>query len=353
MICFGLLILIFLLAPLDNALGEILYVPYHYLSIQEAILASRPGDTILVSSGIHRLYSGNIIISKSSITLRSTSGARETIIEGMEDTPVITVGNNIRDCMIDGFTITSTGSNSKSFKGGGIYLAHYSSAIIKNNIITGNSVAFGGGIFCDSFSSPTITGNIISQNEATDSGGGIFSYQASPTISDNKIHENTASIGGAIYCYKDSSYVNNNIIVENTASMGGAIFSRQSSCVIINDTIARNVAVYGGGMFYDQGPLRIINTILWDNRDDIYSVSWSMASRPQHSNISDGDFRGLNGNISSDPLFIDWEQGDFRLRSDSPCIDAGDPSPSYYDPDGSRNDMGAYGGVKPYTGGTL
>ncbi len=350
MIRFGLLILIFVFAPLDNALGEILYVPYHYLSIQEAMHASRPGDTILVSSGVHRLYSGNITISKSHITLKSTNGAKKTIIEGKEDSPIITVGNDIRGCIIDGFTITS--SNSKSSKGGGIYLAHSSSAIIKNNIITRNSAVFGGGIYCDSFSSPTITGNIISGNEATDSGGGIFSYQASLTISNNRIVENTASMGGGIYCYRDFSHVNNNIIVENTASMGGGIFSRRSSCVVINDIIARNMAVYGGGMFYDEGPLRIINTILWDNRDDIYSASWAMGSRPQHSNISDGDFRGLNGNISSDPLFIDWEQGDFRLRPDSPCIDAGDPDPSYYDLDGSRNDMGAYGGAKPYTGGT-
>jgi hypothetical protein len=106
------------------------------------------------------------------------------------------------------------------------------------------------------------------------------------------------------------------------------------------------VATYGGGIFFQGGSVRIINTILWDNKDDLYSAWFSPASRPGHSNIGDGDFRGLNGNISSDPLFIDPENGDFRLRPDSPCIDAGNPDPIYYDPDGSKNDMGAYGGAK-------
>ncbi|MFH2034774.1 MAG: dockerin type I repeat-containing protein [Candidatus Zixiibacteriota bacterium] len=32
---------------------------------------------------------------------------------------------------------------------------------------------------------------------------------------------------------------------------------------------------------------------------------------------------------------------DFRLTNNSPCIDAGNPNPSYNDPDGSRNDIGA------------
>ncbi|MCH7691170.1 MAG: right-handed parallel beta-helix repeat-containing protein [candidate division Zixibacteria bacterium] len=43
------------------------------------------------------------------------------------------------------------------------------------------------------------------------------------------------------------------------------------------------------------------------------------------------------GSISSDPLFCDLS----RLSVLSPCIDAGDPNPSYNDPDGSRNDIGA------------
>ncbi len=331
----------------NNASAGTLYVPNNYLTIQEAIDASNPGDTIMVASGVYRLYSGNITIVKESITLKGAYGAKKTIIEGRGNSPVITFVQH--SCaVIDGFTITSINDiDTKAVKGGGIYCAPLSSPTIINNVITGNNAVFGGGIYCAPSSSPTIRNNVISRNSTIKFGGGIFSYRASPNIANNKIVGNEASnSGGGISCCRDSARITNNIIWENKAKSGAGISCDRSSCAIISDTITRNVATYGGGIFFQGGSVRIINTILWDNKDDLYSGWFSPASRPDHSNIGDGDFRGLNGNISSDPLFIDPENGDFRLRPDSPCIDAGNPDLIYYDPDGSRNDMGAYGGAK-------
>ena len=48
--------------------------------------------------------------------------------------------------------------------------------------------------------------------------------------------------------------------------------------------------------------------------------------------------------INSDPLFTDFANGDFTLKPDSPCIDKGPPDPQYNDRDGSRNDIGMFGG---------
>jgi hypothetical protein len=53
---------------------------------------------------------------------------------------------------------------------------------------------------------------------------------------------------------------------------------------------------------------------------------------------------GENGNVSIDPLFMDPEHGDFRLRASSPAVDAGCSADTVFDPDGSRQDIGAYGG---------
>ena len=35
------------------------------------------------------------------------------------------------------------------------------------------------------------------------------------------------------------------------------------------------------------------------------------------------DQAGINGNFSADPLFCDWENGDFTVAEDSPCRPAG------------------------------
>ncbi len=54
---------------------------------------------------------------------------------------------------------------------------------------------------------------------------------------------------------------------------------------------------------------------------------------------------GFDANsLSLDPQFVDPANGDFHLGPTSPCIDTGDPT--MQDPDGSRIDMGAYGGTE-------
>jgi hypothetical protein len=48
-----------------------------------------------------------------------------------------------------------------------------------------------------------------------------------------------------------------------------------------------------------------------------------------------------SGNITANPRFVDADAGDFHLRFDSPCIDAGDPtSPVVDDIDGDRRPQG-------------
>jgi hypothetical protein len=417
---------LFTFAFATDALPDILNVPTDYLTIQEAIHASESGDTIMVGSGVHRLYAGGITVVKKSIIIKSAEGAKKTIIEGRGKGPVITFPE---DCssIIDGFTITSiskanfvdiqyaevisnrlnvrsgpgtdypvvgtlnkgerraveeiigpwinlkfetgwihtkyatlslgcsendieyAGIVSGTLNGGGIYCASSSSPTIANNIICGNSALFGGGIYCAPSSSPAIVGNVISKNNAARFGGGIFSCKASPTARNNRIMENEASnAGGGIFCRRGSPRITNNVIWKNQARSGGGISCERSSCSIINDTITENRAIYGGGVFFQGGSVRIVNTIFWNNQDDLYSRRISPAVRPNHSNIGDGDFRGLNGNICADPLFADPKNSDFRLRPDSPCINAGNPASIYNDPDKSRNDMGAYGGPKAH-----
>lgn len=111
------------------------------------------------------------------------------------------------------------------------------------------------------------------------------------------------------------------------------------------------------------------NCIVYGNKEVDIDFRWfeyavPMAGGIRHSCIGWKEIAGLRANIDDDPLFVDPENGDFRLPPGSPCIDAGGmylqptitfeddaPSISWYpgaDLDGNPRisgngpDMGAY-----------
>ena len=75
--------------------------------------------------------------------------------------------------------------------------------------------------------------------------------------------------------------------------------------------------------------------------------SLTNASYNSYHNIGDADNISSTNNITADPKLLLSEA--YSIDSDSPLIDAGDPNSDYNDPDGSRSDIGLYGG--PYSWG--
>jgi len=66
-------------------------------------------------------------------------------------------------------------------------------------------------------------------------------------------------------------------------------------------------------------------------------------TRPHVGQISGGGtIDSVYGNIDADPMFVDRDNGDLHLQEHSPCIDAG--APWILDPDGTRSDIGVFGG---------
>ena len=66
-----------------------------------------------------------------------------------------------------------------------------------------------------------------------------------------------------------------------------------------------------------------------------------MVMRARHQEAMKGGVVGVDIiTDSGDPKL----NTDYSLASDSPCIDAGPPDPQYNDRDGSRNDIGMFGG---------
>ena len=125
----------------------------------------------------------------------------------------------------------------------------------------------------------------------------------------------------------------NTIVACNTGDAG--IHFNDSQGSIVNCTVTGNP---GGGFGFHNSQIAVINCIEWNNNMN----NWGNLDNINYSNIEEG--AGGTGNIAQNPLFINDSNGDYHLQQGSPCIDAGDPDTAYNDIDGTRNDMGAFGG---------
>ena len=285
---------------------------------------------------------------------------------------------------LENVTISDNSSNGGS---GGIH-CWQSSPSLENVVISNNSaISNGGGIHCCDNSNPSLDDVTISNNTADENGGGINCWQSSPslenvTISGNNsvygsgiyladsspnlknviINGNTANQGGGgIFCDRSSPSLEKVIISENSANYAGGINCRDnSSPILINVTISNNTApADGGGINCSNSSSPILmNCILWnnspqevyfyfiDNHNNSITISYSdiQGGEEEIATNNNGTVYWQEGNINENPLFVNQENGDFHLQPGSPCIDTGNPDPQYNDPDGTRNDMGAYGG---------
>jgi len=175
-------------------------------------------------------------------------------------------------------------------------------------------------------------------------------------ITQNIIANNTSTSNAAgIACTASSVEITNNIIVNNTGQWGAFSFKNDSNAIMINNTIANNLSTNTTPymMFLLNSVPVITNSIIIDNSEIYFPQSTPEIT---YSCVT-GGFTG-EGNIDADPLFAapttgdgtgyDGIVADWSLQAGSLCINAGNPDAMYNDVDGSRNDMGAYGGPTPY-----
>ena len=128
----------------------------------------------------------------------------------------------------------------------------------------------------------------------------------------------------------------NCLVVANSSVAGEQLFE---SCSFANCTVASNSPVEGSLL----GGCRAINTIFWDNG--------ALGYEGLHATncCVEGGILGLY-NIAEDPKFADVSSGDWRLASDSPCIDAGDDAVARgeYDLEGRSRILGEHVDIGAY-----
>ncbi|MCX6992668.1 MAG: right-handed parallel beta-helix repeat-containing protein [Kiritimatiellaeota bacterium] len=230
--------------------------------------------------------------------------------------------------------------NSAYKNGGGILIYAGGPWRIANCTLSGNSVGSqGGGIYADASSAvvKTIISNCwVVSNYSDNYAGGIYmDYYA--LCQNSFIMGNTASnvYGGGVRM-GDYAVLRNCLIVNNLAKTkrGGGIEASQSPS-IQNCTIASNVAVGEGGGFnfsnYDGYP-KIENTIIWGNSGSGTASNYYINRNPSVSSVAftncctspsivTNTATEVN-TVTNDPRFVN-NATDFRLQSDSPCINAG------------------------------
>jgi parallel beta-helix repeat protein len=131
----------------DTNLWTTIDVPADYSTIQEAIDAAKPGDTIHVEEGI---YLEHVIIHKSLMLVGENS--RTTIIDGTGDGTVITI--SARNVEISGFTV-------QNGRDGIVVKGYFRGSIIQGNTISNNTSS---GIFIHYGNDNVIQGNTVSNN---------------------------------------------------------------------------------------------------------------------------------------------------------------------------------------------
>ncbi len=361
-----------------------------YSSLQTAIDAAT--SCVVALPGV---YAESITFGGRELTVSGLEGSATTFIDatGLTESVVRVVDGEGSGAVLQGFTLmggagdleessTSTSCSSSAvctdyfstWCGGGI-IVDASDPTLRDLVFTGNTLPEeeylasgndeyftysygGGGCFLDSLSvleDVTIMGNYADQ-----AGGLYIDGTSLLQLERVAVVGNTATDSAAIMVDGGGLLGNNLIVNTNVATTdGGGVSIIDGAAVLTNLTVVLNQATTGAGVWFSGNSTgRLYNSIVATNTGDGVLASSTTVLQAEYNNVVGNttnysgltDPTGTSGNISQDPLFVvltdngDATDEDLHLGSGSPSANTGNPDSAYNDVDGSRNDMGAYGG---------
>ena len=273
-----------------------------FATIQDGIWGSEDGDVVTVCPGT---YAENIDFKGKPITVTSAEGPWVTIIDGQGLDSVVTLKNYESPASIlQGFTLTN-GNALASNHGGGIYI-EWGSPTIRYNVIVHNQARIAGGVYVRN-GVANIHNNIIAWNEAMEGGGGIVCTACVGSVRYNTLLENRCGQGPVGEWFWGTADLTGNVMVSQEIDTGAVL---------------RWLKPRG------------------DDFETGYNLAWPHTAMVDGTNKA--DWPEGDGMVWAAAGLVDPEGMDFALSPESPARDAGPPHD--LDPDGSRADMGAYGG---------
>jgi hypothetical protein len=347
-------------------------------TIQGAIDIAADGDWILVRAGSYREA---LNFGGKQLYISSADGSSATTIDASGNAyAVIASEGETSGTSVVGFTIEGA-------RDGGAYV-DFSSLHLEDVVFTGiggNSTVFGTSadvelqdvLFEDNTASYAEIymdrGSLQANNITLECGRGSYAFYhghghfiidgGNITCSRGKYAyagENAigtflrSNLTGAIYTQNEDDHPDDVVALYNTVLVGSytAIYG---NITIVNSVIDGGSVSYTNFEETPATPL-LLNSVFLNSTcvltsdapsNSVYNNSfWNTTS-----NCTGTAYEGTNGNLSVDPEMVDAEGGDYHLSPGSPLEDAGYDDTTYDDVDGSRNDIGVYGGRYSLDGG--
>jgi len=199
--------------------------PADFRTIQEAINAASPGDTIQVTDG---RYYEHVVVNKTVSLIGEDKNT--TIIDGRSVGTVVSIVTS--NVVIRNFTILNSAKDSGFF---GVAIYYENNATIENNNIRNNNI----GIMVRSSRDTRVDGNEVSDGY----GGIIINYSENITVKGNHVSNN--SWGVSFYASRNCNF-ENNAMHDNVYNLGinGENITHFTNSISSSNTVNGNLVYY-------------------------------------------------------------------------------------------------------------